>query len=780
VLNNLQKTKNNAFRNSNLVKVPNNSIIFASPHNISMQYKIFIIIITSFIFSQSLFAQKNKKNPTDIRKIDTLLQPIPNNRQLFHIKIDDELQRVDYLDGKYDDKVANYRGEKTDVVINNDILRRAKALANFVENETFAEDAPLNNNTKIRYLRVIETDLKEFSEDMYDGQANVEYYKDMFDGLEDMMVANKQGKLKEYVKMHANMSVYLNRSLIENDKELMNILMDSMCYKYPDMMEGKLASIAQYDGACAVMAYMAKKSINRVMSSATSTNYERDIVRRCNDPLVKAINAIATKTKKEEQFNALLFIGEYMAGRKTIEEIQDLVSTPEKYYKSLVKLRLDNNESSAYVTDIKLRQEGLFFVREINRLHNENSPKIRYASLDNLSPKELYYLAVLCNEEIYTSSFVKGVYPRLVERMKPNTGDEFLQTVNMDKFRTFVRMCANYNLLDSFLYTMSEPSRNTLMTSFVEGLGDRQEINMEGAVDVADAFGSINDPKLIGFLQDKVRSEYEKNYSANNKDGLVVYFILYSLFTSKTEGNDDSTFNSVMTNKLKMPPINKMPFNRLVSENSGKVYEQVFFYGDEDGRASYGNFKNFITKSGLYKMDESNEWYTKVTAINSKVPFEIYANKPLDEEKELDEKAQLFLANYLVEQNIHPSIIVHRGHSYHLPTTISNISDDNKVVILGSCGGYHNLATILERSADAQMVSSKQVGAMAVNDPIIREVNDAVMNGRDVNWVDIWRKLELEMKTPTEKDLFNDYVPPHKNLGALFLKAFKSLKENQM
>jgi hypothetical protein len=235
-----------------------------------------------------------------------------------------------------------------------------------------------------------------------------------------------------------------------------------------------------------------------------------------------------------------------------------------------------------------------------------------------------------------------------------------------------------------------------------------------------------------------------------------------------------------MTNKLKMPPINKMPFNRLVSENSGKVYEQVFFYGDEDGRASYASYKAFINKNGGFKIDESNEWFTKITAINSKIPFEIYANKPLDEEKELDEKAQQFLGNYLISQNIHPSIIVHRGHSYHLPTTISNISEDNKIIILGSCGGYHNLSTILERSPDAQMVSSKQVGAMSINDPIIRQIDNAVMNGQDVNWVENWIQLDKLFKTPIERDLYNDYVPPHKNLGALFLKAFKSLKQNQL
>jgi hypothetical protein len=742
--------------------------------------KILFSVIYFTVLSNSIIAQKNKSTIKDLRKIDTLLQPIPINRQLFHVKIDDELQKVDFLDGVYDNKVANYRGESTDNIINNDVLRKAKSMANFVENETFESDPALNHNTKIRYLRVIESDLREFNADYYDGKANPEYYKNMFMGLGEMMVANKEGKLAEYVRKNANMNVYLNRSLIENDKASMKILMDSMCYNYPELMENKLNAIAEYDGACMVMAYMAKKSISRVMSAATSTNYERDIVRRCNDPLVKAINEIATKTKREEQFNALLFIGEYMANRMTIEQIQDVVSTEEKYYKALVKLRLDNNESSKYVTDEKLKLQALNFVREINRLHDESNPKVRYKCLDNMSVKELYFMAVLCHEEIYTSSFVKGVYARIIERMKPNTGDAMLESVNKDKFRTFIRMCANYNTLDSFLTTMNKEKKNDLMSEFVVGLGDKKDVNLEGAVDVADAFGSINDPVLIDFLQAKVRSQYEQNYSNNNKDGLVIYFILYSLFTSKNVGSDDSIFNYVMTNKLKMPPINKMPFERLVSENSGKVYEQVFFYGDEDGRASYASFKGFINNSGLYKMDESNDWFTKITAINSKIPFEIYANKPLDEEKELDEKAQQYLGNYLVEKNIHPSVIIHRGHSYHLPTSISYLNDENKVIILGSCGGYHNLATILDRSPDAQMVSSKQVGAMAINDPIIREVNKALMNGQDVNWIDIWKVLDKEFKTPAQRDLYNDYVPPHKNLGALFIKAFKSIKENQL
>jgi hypothetical protein len=232
-----------------------------------------------------------------------------------------------------------------------------------------------------------------------------------------------------------------------------------------------------------------------------------------------------------------------------------------------------------------------------------------------------------------------------------------------------------------------------------------------------------------------------------------------------------------MTNKLKLQPINKMPFKNLIGSDN-IVHEQVFFYGDKDGEASYASFKKFISDQKNFTIDESNKYFTKIVAINSKVPFEIYANKPLPEPE--DEEAQKQLADYLLKKNIQPGIIIHRGHSYHLSSTIKALDDNNKIIIVGSCGGYHNLETILQRSADAQMVSSKQVGSMYVNDPIIKEVNLSVMAGEDVNWVNIWNKLDLQFKTPQERDLFNDYVPPHKNLGALFLKAYKTLKESDL
>jgi hypothetical protein len=738
-----------------------------------------VLILTLTLSSLFTYGQRKKEikeEVKDLKKIDSLIKPIPTNRLLFHTYIDDYLLKIDYLDGKYDNKLENYRGPETDGIINNDILRRAKHLANYTENETFSLDPFTNNNTKIKFLQIIRQDLVTFFEDIYDGKANLSYYQQMFDVLEDLMTATKENKVEAYVKANLNMGLYFNKSLIENDKALMALLIDSMCYKYPEVMEPQLSKIVQYDGACAIMAYMAKKSITRVLTSATSTNYERDIVRKCNDPLVKSINEIATKTKNP--LRAIAFLTDFQNKTMSIEEIDSYTASDESYYKALVKLRLKNEQSNTYVVNRDIKTEALNYVRKINELHDEPDA-VRFTVLNGLTAEELYYLGVLCNEEVYTSSFIKGIFKNLMIAMAPKKGDEFLESIGMDKYRTFIRTCANYHTLDTFLASMNNDKKISLMKNFVKGLGDGNTINMEGAVDVADCFGSINDPQLLNVLKEEVRTEYEANYLKNNKDGLVVYFILYTLFTSKDANSDDSLFNATLTNKLKMPPINKMPFERLVSAN-GKIYEQVFFYGDKDGKQSYNNFLAFIKKQNAFKIDESNEWFTKITTLNSKVPIEIYANKPLDEEKELDEKALIFLNQYLEDNAIEPTVAIHRGHSYHLPYTINILDEDNKVIILGSCGSYHNLSKILERSSESQMIASKQVGAMAINDPIIEEMNKSLMLGNDVNWVKIWEVLDKKFVNKQERDLFNDYVPPHKNLGALFLKAFKTLRENQL
>jgi hypothetical protein len=61
-----------------------------------------------------------------------------------------------------------------------------------------------------------------------------------------------------------------------------------------------------------------------------------------------------------------------------------------------------------------------------------------------------------------------------------------------------------------------------------------------------------------------------------------------------------------------------------------------------------------------------------------------------------------------------------------------------------------------------------------VNEPIIRAINNTLLDGRDIKWIPLWANLARQFKGNAQAmDRFSDYIPPYKNLGALFIKAYK-------
>jgi len=292
-------------------------------------------------------------------------------------------------------------------------------------------------------------------------------------------------------------------------------------------------------------------------------------------------------------------------------------------------------------------------------------------------------------------------------------------------------------------------------------------------VDVANSFGSIRDPKLLQFLREEVKKNYVFVSRKNDRRGKVIYELLSSLFETESGQQSDSTKASDMAAKLSLPPINYVNFSGLVND-SGRIYQQVFFYGDKDGQESYASFMTSFG-GGDWSVSRGKYW-TTITSQKGK-PITIFANLPLDEPE--DKTAIEKLSEFLDEKDIHPTVFIHRGHSYHVNTTMDNLQSSAKIVVLGSCGGYHNLAKVLEKSPDAHIISSKQVGTRFVNEPIIRTLEDVIRSGKNVDWVNMWAVLGKRFAGDARnKELFSDYVPPHKNLGAIFIKAYKQIMKD--
>ncbi len=737
-------------------------------------YSIGMLASLILISGTTAFAQKKKKKEEKekvitIYEVDTLVKPIPLNRASFHKHIDDAQDRIDLRDGKKDGIVSFAEDTGFSNVLTRAIIRDVNQMQIMIENMPInPQEKLVEGQMRIRYLRAVENMLRK-----YNGDTRIDpvYYKKLVANLHDMIVARNEGKLMDFVKANINIYTLNNSELLDEDLEARTYIFTEMGKQEPQMMIKRLKEFANEPYADAIIATAARVVPQEVYNYASSTNYVlSNAVKRSKDPLVQTIVQIAQQSRAPLQ--AMPFLSDIYNRKKTIAEVDAITSNDDLFYKNLVRLKLAGENLAGDTYSDELQYRGLKYVRNMNDLH-ESPDAVRFKGIDGFTPEELYFLMVYGQDEIYTSSFL-GTFKRMMERMSPAKGDVLLEKVRYDHFRTFIRMCAGYNTLTTFLATIEDDKKTKLMHDFIADLEKGRENDLEDAVDVADAFGSIVDSNLSDFLLKEVRSNYERCGAIKSKKGVIVYGLLATLFKGSKAGEGSS---SEISGELNLPPINLVPYKNLVND-SGVVYEQFFFFGDEDGKTSLASFLALFKSpdwAGKWKIVQDKYWMT-ISSTSGK-PVVIYANQPLPEPD--DEDAQDRLTKYLEDRNIHPTIMVHRGHSYHLPLTIDKMTESSKIVMLGSCGGYHNLALVLDHSPEANIISSKQVGTMRVNEPIIRAINNQLMAGNDINWIDMWQSLGLYFdKLPDAKALFNDYVPPHKNLGAIFIKAYRRISNS--
>ncbi|HEV2831263.1 MAG TPA: hypothetical protein VGW31_04720, partial [Hanamia sp.] len=374
----------------------------------------------------------------------------------------------------------------------------------------------------------------------------------------------------------------------------------------------------------------------------------------------------------------------------------------------------------------------------------------------------LYYMMVLGENDIYTSSY-KYSFDRMIQKMGPVPhGDSLLLSVNFDKFKKFIKLAAGYNKLDEFLKTMPENSEK-LMQAFVLKLETTG--TLEDAVDVADSYGSITNPDVQKSMLRNVEWNEQRCIKENNERGRRIYSLLKTIFLSSDPKNGID-----LSKEIGIPPIYTVA-NNYLTDDSGRIVELVFFYGDKDGKESYASYLTSFPRSE-WNITHKKGW-VEIKSIKGK-PVWIYANLPLDNETDKDADAQRDMIDYLDAIGLKPSIVIHRGHSYHLPYTIKQLPENAKIIMLGSCGGYQNLSTILKYAPAAHIISTKQTGTKNVNKSIIEALDNTLIAGKNIDWRQMWSGLETSFSRASrdERETFEDYIPPQKNLGALFIKAY--------
>ena len=726
----------------------------------------FYILITCFFLP--LFTLANGDTTT-----------IPLNRQVFHDKIIAEQKRADKADGRIDGLIKVSTNPEINLQVTDAIFRKINVLRNDIEINTQLA----TNNDKIRYLRYVEYLVRDFTNSWRSHKIEPALAPLLVDNFTDIMFANLKGESMATLIQDVPYEVGLINSQIFDEnpgyKESQKILFLKFCKLYPDKILAYIGPYVNEPFADSLVIEAFKNNPSQLYSYAQAVSSPQGrLIRRNKDVRVKTIVALSNVQRALFYFP---FLDDLINGRQTMETIAKYAGSSDKTYDSVgyFKLLVRTEESyyprlvagdtpvamigSDGLIDMLKRKAVQHFIKPINDLHESPNPAVRFHAIEPLSAEDLYYMMVFGENDIYTSSY-KYAFDRMMQKMGPVPhGDSLLMTLNFDHFKKFIKMAAEYNKLDVFLKSMPAGESETLMQAFVSNL--EKTGSLEDAVDVADAYGSITNPVLQKSMLNNVETNEQRCLKDNNEHGSKIYNLLRIIFLSSDEKNGID-----LSKEIGIPPVFTVNYNYL-ADDSGRIIEQVFFYGDKDGKQSYNSYLTSFPRSD-WQIIQKKEWI-EIKSIKGK-PIWIFANLPLDNETDKDADAQKDLINYLDAIGLKPSIVIHRGHSYHLPYTIQQLSENAKIIMLGSCGGYQNLKTILKFAPEAHIISTKQTGAMDVNKPIIDALDNTLRNGENIDWRQMWAGLTNYFnKTSREtRETFEDYIPPQKNLGALLIKAY--------
>lgn len=696
---------------------------------------------------------------------------IPLMRKKFHEDIDKLQKEILALDGKADDQFTPSSNQELNMQATYAVINKTDALQVAIE-----QDSTLDGNNKIKYLRGLNDVLYGFLSDSRSRRIKPIAFTDVLSAYEEAMQLERQNKPVTPVIAANSLETgdILLRSFAFQQNEGMaeskDLLVLKDCQKNPSKILPILSRHPDSPYADSLISLAGRRNQEELYNFAAASNKLAVRIQKSQDPLVKIIARMARMKTGRQYFP---FLDDLYKGKKTFEEIDAVMNDSVQYYKMLVQTeisyadRLLKRDTPLVMNTLtaRLAQKAKdIFINEINGLH-ELPDAVRFKKIENLNPQELYYLAVLGEEEIYTSSYTHGVYPFIFKKMKVPRGDSLLISVRFDHFKKWIKMAANYNTLDNFLKTMEKENAEILMKAFVKGL-DRTN-SLEDAVDVANSYGSITDPGIQSLILNQVQLNLADAKRTKNFRGERIYSILNTLFLSMDTTNDVD-----VSKILGIPPVYYMP-NSLLRDTSGRIVVQQFFYGDKDGQTVFNAFVRDFS-NGNWKITQTNQWVA-VSSVKG-VPVTIYANKPLDEQQGLDAEAQSALNKFLDEKDLNPTIVIHRGHSYYLNSTIAQLAPSAKVILLGSCGGYQSLSQVLGICPYAQIISSKQTGSGLINAPMIRTLMETAREGKDLNWPGMWGSLS---KILGKNEMFADYVPPHKNLGAVFIMAYKKLEDSE-
>jgi hypothetical protein len=653
--------------------------------------------------------------------------------------IEESIRRIDLFDGVEDMSVQMSTSAQTD-----------KASHIFIDIPLriieYTQILKLNKTQNNRILKTLNDILREVTPYDY---FHLSYYFKLLHLTEELVVSKNQQKLLQMLKAETKLAIQLPE-IIKNHSFAEEFWLYAIQF-YPTEVLTKFNQIYLEPYGLKIIEEIALLAPTVIKEYFGTHHINFRMLKESQNPQVKLLLDIYQIYGSASK--SYLLINEIAFHRLPIAQAHQIASNTPDLFNKLLEMKRKPQMLGQYCVEKEIQAISMEYVVEMNLRHEDND-QYRFKPIHQATAEQIYFYMVYTPEEIFTSTFI-GMYQKMKEKMSVKSGYAFLESMNFTHFRTFLKQCAGYGKLMDFIQTMSKQEMEKMIERMCQDL-EKTGGNLGPAVDVADFYGSVSQTDIRQALKTAVQKNLVHQAINDQISGIKIYGLLYKIM-----GGNPEDFSGHFD--FQLPPLHKIPSQDLFINN--RHIQQHFFYDDEDGKTAFNHFVNLFG-SDWKKIDHGP--YLLLTFGNPK-SMEIYLIKP-DKEFEGREKLRALFE----QQKRYPDVMVHRGHSYYLDHTLEHMTNHNKLAILGSCGGYQNISKAMENAIDVQIISTKQIGTMAVNAVLIMEIIDTIKAGKDIVWSELWQRVKQKVGGNPK---FNDYVPPHLNMGARFIKAYNSLQE---
>jgi hypothetical protein len=445
--------------------------------------------------------------------------------------------------------------------------------------------------------------------------------------------------------------------------------------------------------------------------------------------------------------------GAIASGRVSLEAAWKLAANGSRYFAAVADLREAARGDEAAGFDRALEAESVTLCRAAQESGGRTLPR----DMAGFRATDIY-LALAYGGSECDAGFRDAFDQLLAPKLRHNSLTPFLDASNNWMLREFAAAALDAGRFDKLLLAAGPAAVSKLASGVVE---------VNDAVEVAEIVGASADPELRKMLAQRVTAELEHAQAPVPRPVQILYGLLSARLSLP---GSDPAYSALLESAAALD-------TAALFDNENRCVERYFFWDDDDGVESFANFRKGYEHDPAWKIEERGG-YIELTGRGALgQTIEVFANIPIDirlpanREREGEAlRRQASITEELARRSLTPAMLVHRGHAFHVEKTLGFVTPAAQLVVLGSCRGVPEIHRVIEASHRAQVIATRGVGALEINDSILKALNMRLLYADGpIRWAEFWRE---QQSRSGKSALLGGYVTPDRDEAAAFLRAY--------